>query len=529
MLCQAATADAKFRSVLQNAFVTCVIDGRRLPFLSTHFSVQHDASYDGGGGEEDIQRMTANTELMLFLELTTFCELYFLTPETHRRDIAKRIAFKFFLPSKIGNSLESPMFDFHHIVPDSDLRELEKALNDTDHPIGPGVFVPFQKAIIESLSGPPFLAFLISDDCARMRGYLRNTAPFSTVSPGVIFEALGGETRRPGMENRLLYLLMHLVCQLENELGDEHVELSGIDHERVMGAAGGIACAVFIKKRLLKVMDAAKKASQSKSSNRAETKRALAEAMELVWETFIAPRGGMLDSISNSNETEASLLKIRGMLEAAAIISRTDSEAFIGLFASDALRDEFSSLFDHLLYDYAVNTYSKFKEHRFHEWMCSEVMVEESEVEPYDHIPDLRSGCIGRLLRKAKLPQGVSPHKPIRSNQDRPSEDMQVSRAAEPLSTANEEDISDADWNSRNAEYAIVFGSDDGSGDGFTVPNPAMDRTDIRRYVCQALVNENISSKASQFPVPPTLESYVTVPPLRRTPFSNLADGTRMR
>ena len=513
MLCQAATADPSLRAVLQNAFVTCVYDGRRLPFLSSHFSYQD--SFDRGdesGSEDDIQMTTASTQLMLFLELTTFMELFSLTPMAKARDIAKRIAFKFFLPSKIGNSLEPPMFDFHHIVLDADLRALEHALNDIEHPIGRDVFVPFQKAVMESLSGPPFLTFLISDECARMRAYLRNTAPFRAVPPGEAFS--GMEKRNTNMENHFQFMLMHLICQLDKEIGDEHDALSGDSHERVVGAVGGVACAVYIKKRLLNVMAEATRTRQFQSNDDDDPYNALIEAMEVVWEAFIAPGVGMLDSISNSNETDMALKKVRVILSATVATSSGSSacqnDEVVNALTSNDLIEAFSALSEQLLHDYATNTYSKFKEHRFHEWLCNEVIHAvggdgKSEVTT----PVLQAGCVRRLIRKAKLPSGVSPHKPIRPPAAQ-SEDGTVLKC-------------------RNAEFAIVFGTDDGSGEVEPVPNPAMNRTDIRRYVCEAVVDEEDSPSTASFRVPHTLESYVTVPLLRRIPFSGIADDGRIR
>lgn len=533
MLCQAATTDANFRAVLQNAFVTCVYDGRRLPFLSSHFSYQE--SFDNGDesdSEEDIQMTTASTQLMLFLELTNYVESYLLTPEAKRRDVAKRIAFKFFLPSKIGDTLESPMFDFHHIVPDTDLRALEHALNDSDHPIGRDVFIPFQKAIMESLSGPPFITFLISVECARMRAYLRNTSPFLSVCPGEIFA--GMEKRDANMENRLHYLLMHLICQVEREIGDEHDGLSGDSQSRVVGAVGGIACAVFIKNRLLNLLNEAKNSRESETKDDdVDSFFTLIEAIEVAWETFIAPGGGMLDTVSNSTETDVALKKVRELLSAAVTASSSSESPereMIEALTNTELVEAFTLLSDELLHDYAVNTYSKFKEHRFHEWLCNEIF-KEGEGESGVTAPDLREGCIRRLIRKANLPSGVSPHKPIRPTVAQ----AQGSSAGSPILEGDEtaaqieEGTSDSTVKCRNAEFAVVFGTDDGSGEVDPVPNPAMNRKDIRRYVCQAVVDEKASPGASTFRVPQTLESYVTVPLLRRIPFAESTDDSRVR
>ena len=137
----ATTGMDMFRRVLQHAFVICALDGRRLPFLSRHFSTIN--STDGDGEQihtEDTQMVNASVELMLFLELAAFVELYGATPKSRRRDIAKRIAFKFFLPSKIGNRVEKPMFDFSHLVEDNDMIALRDALlepNGNDPPLQP--------------------------------------------------------------------------------------------------------------------------------------------------------------------------------------------------------------------------------------------------------------------------------------------------------------------------------------------------------------------------------------------------------
>jgi hypothetical protein len=531
MLCQAATTDANFRAVLQNAFVTCVYDGRRLPFLSSHFSYQE--SFDNGddsGSEADVQMTTASTQLMLFLELTTFIESYSITPDAKRRDIAKRIAFKFFLPTKIGNTLEPPMFDFHDIVPDSDLRALEHALNDAENPVGQNIFVPFQRAVMESLSGPPFLTFLISVECARMRAYLRNTAPFQTICPGEIFA--GVEEKVANMENHLQYMALHLICQVEREIGDEHDGLNGDSQERVMGAVGGMACAVYIKTRLLNAIKAAKAADEAESSSDNDGPYYdLIEAMEVVWETFVAPAGGMLDNVSNSAETEIALKKVRELLNDAVLGYASSSadasrdEETIKALTTAELVEAFSSLADHLLYDYSVNSYSKFKEHRFHEWLCNEVTAAEGDNEA---TLELQPGCIRRLIRKAQLPSGVSPHKPIR-----PSAPQSAPATASPIKGDTtlriNEDSNNTATQCRNAEFAIVFGTDDGSGEVDPEPSPAMNRTDIRRYTCQAVVDDEVSPGASSFRVPQTLESYVTVPLLRHIPFAKSADDSRIR
>jgi len=80
----------------------------------------------------DGQQKNLSTELMLFLELMSFVELYGATPLSRRRSIAKRIAEKFFLTKKIGKELQKPKFDFSHIVEKEALATLQKAIEQEE-------------------------------------------------------------------------------------------------------------------------------------------------------------------------------------------------------------------------------------------------------------------------------------------------------------------------------------------------------------------------------------------------------------
>jgi len=142
-LCQILDMDGNFRAAIRNAFLLCALDSRRLPFMARHFSgeeFQSDTS-----GESSSVNMTPSAELMLFLELSSFLDLYDVTPSGRLRETALRIAHKFFLPTKIGSRFQPPLFDFHHIVPDSSLRHLEFVLSGKSHSIPRDLFLDFQK------------------------------------------------------------------------------------------------------------------------------------------------------------------------------------------------------------------------------------------------------------------------------------------------------------------------------------------------------------------------------------------------
>ena len=531
MLLQAKASISNFQTILKYAFIMCAMDGRRLPFLSAHLSSENSIEAEDLKANEDSQKTTASTQLMLFLELISFVELYDATPLGRHRDIAKKIAYKFFLPTRIGTKMEQPMFDFSHIVTKADLNALVMAINDKNASIPRSLFLSFQHATVEALSGAPFLNFLMSNDCARMRGYLRNTAPYQTISPTAIIDAIVQKNSHDA-HNHFMYTLLHLLCQNERDVGGENSDIMPEKAERVLGAAGGLCCAVFIKTRLHRIIEMSRPlVDTSLSTNfHSEDFSALITAFDFLWEVFVSPDGGAVSTLPHSNETDDSLGVVRRMLEDAASLDKTALSPFL---VDSKLQLALDRLAGDLVYDYAVNTYPKFKEHKFHEWLCTEVTngssLKQDNMEA--SIPPMLEGSVKRLLRKAELPTGLSAHKPTR----------QVTKIQEG-NGGSVEPVCDAKTESRgaqssgfnemstypNAQIAVVFGTDDGL-DAERVPNPAMDHYDIRRYVVQAVELEGLASKSvTTCRIPPTLESYATVPLLRRTPFSKVADQARV-
>ena len=529
MMLQAASSLKTFNSTLKYAFMTCAMDGRRLPFLSAQFASESSIEAEQYKSNEDSQKTTASTHLMLFLELMSFVEIYDATPLERRRDLAKRIAYKFFLPTRIGNKMEHPMFDFAHIVSKADLNALVMAINDKNATISRSLFFAFQNASLDSLAGAPFLTFLMSHNCARMRGYLRNTAPFQAVSPTAIFDAVVRNDTHDA-HNHFMYTLMYLLCQRERDIGGENDDILPEKSERVFGAAGGLCCAVFVAKRLKRIIEVAMPivSSTSATISDCEQSAALFIAFEHLWEIFVSPQSGALDTFPHSNETDDSLRVVRIMLKEAALL---DKGKLLPHLLNSNLQTALDSLARDLMYDYVVNTYPKFKEHKFHEWLCAEISnggLLNHTSEPI--VPQMPTGSVKRLLRKAQLPSGLSAHKPIRTtpkvnkkskasipdNEDRMRSDETLVSSSTELPTYP------------NAQVAIVFGSDDGL-DSDRVPNPAIDHYDIRRYISESVELDGISAKPrSRCRIPPTLESYATLPLRRNTPFSNLADPGRV-
>lgn len=489
-----------------------------------------------------------NALLMLFLELTHFADLHGVTPVGRRRAVAERIAYKFFLPTKVtaasGFRLEPPVFDFHHLVADKKLRTLEgKLCNQADIP--QDLFLEFQHAVVDALCGTTFLLFLVSNHCARMRGYLRNLAPFVNVPLNSVFEALmttgtvgsSAMSIHAGSKNYFLYILIFLM-QLEKDptstLSTDGSTLLGRNGRRMVGAAGGLCCYVFVGRVVIPAVEAYQKRSgENATPSEGETSdktaldsNALVGAFGQLWELFLAPGVGALEHTWKSKETKETLEAVRASLRAIRkeVLSNptNTTESFAQKFGSDAvLLKTIKHMADQLLYDYALQTHTKFREHLFHEWLCNEfvkakkenskqkALEETNEKMESSNLPELPSGCIKRLLRKVDLPKGVSPHKPLHI-----------------VASSETPDVSN-----HNADCAVVFGSTVGADLPARMMSPAMDQNDIRRYTCQDVTfeGEKLSDSFEEDIIPPTLESYAVLPPTRVSGFSEVTGNISLR
>ena len=518
-LCEVSSLDSNFRSAVRNAFLTCAIDSRKLPFLARHLSEEELPEGNSGGP------MTPSAQLMLFLELSSFLDLYAVTPKAHLRDIATRIAHKFFLPSKVGNRLQPPLFDFHQIAPDSSLRHLEAVLNAKTDKIPRDVFLDFSTAVVDSLTGLPFISFLTSGECARMRAHLRNTAPYVNFPLHDILEAVvtvdtasgSKQAQQLGAKNSLAFMLLFLVCQLEKEPTGEHNFL-GDESVRLDGAASGLCCVVFLRRILLPTVASAKKRLEEKADD-VSAAQEVVQVFAKFWDFFLC---GPLESFSKSNDSETCYKAVRKLLETISEASDAptpvaSNKAVMDMLLESKLMDAVENLADELLYDYAVNAHTKFREHKYHEWMCNELSKTRAGDPTWSsklELPVLPQGCVKRLLRRVELPVGVSAHKPYRV--EVPDESKEKKREYP------------------NADHAVVFGTSVGTDLAVQTPIQAMDASDIRRYACMsvALDREPIADDASfhaEEILPATFENYAWMPPTKAMPFGEIAEETRLR
>ncbi len=540
--------DENLRNALQKAFMTCCIDNRRLPFFAAFISNEDSFLADNERQPESKHDLiTGSSRLMLFLEIISFRDLFGVTPIQRQIYTAKRIAFKFLLPqpqkdSESTSNRGTPQFDMRSMFPHEQLGALEKSIEEET--ITHDLFHDIEESLWDSFGGMKFASFLLSDECARMRAYMRGTSPYLDPSLELIFgDSLHPESKNfSSARNHLEYIIVYLLCQYENDVLDKNYNNNKQDdlneNKRLIGAAGGICCSIFIKRTLIPSINKAKELllkNQVGGDEMDKVGQALIDSFSWFWECFIASSGGSLESTPLSNDTQIMLDKVRRSVSLAASPPRNFSkeERRRHIIRSLALNTDLSKsllrLREELIYDYSVNAHPKYRGHTIHEWMCTEANKAEhmesdssdklkTDVDVVDEnssIPPLPSGCISRLIRQLELPDGLSRHRP------------EVITVPPPASTKHE------DGSRSNADFVVIFGTDNTAkkrGD-VEIPNEVATQPFLRRFACapvskRAKANCNSGLSADNL-VPPTLESYAHVPILGERQFQHVTDSTR--
>jgi hypothetical protein len=508
-LCSAVATNDSFRNVLRHAFMLCAIDGRRFPFLAKHLSSQEEC---------DAKSPPTNALLMLFLEMINFSDVFAVTPPSRRREVATRIAHKFFLPTLVGGELVPPMFDFHHLVSDTLLRHLECLLKHDTIPLD--LFADFQIAAVDVLSEQPFLTFLVSNQCARLRAFLRNTTHFRNISLRDAFDSLVRD-QQIDAKKYFAYVLIYLLCLVDKESVGEHDDLLGPanGNSRVEEAASGICAAFFIQSTLLPLVNKVRVCLENLKDDLV-LYESLIMVYERSWEMFLAPGIGALEHSALTSETEELLEELRSNLES--IKSEASQRQpgkklhwLVKNLVDDKLVEDIKNLSNECLYDYVVNFHAKFREHKFHEWFCSELATNTTDIPYAGPVPKLPPGSIKRLLRRADFPAGVSEHKPI-----------QVSSA---LTKHHDEEISES-LGLLNAECAVVFGSAVDVDMASQLSSPVDGATGVRRFACQSVsLDDKMNTNAIRpDQVPLALETYASLRPLRQRPFARFSSDVKL-
>lgn len=465
------------RNALRNALVLCVRDGRRMTQLSKHLATWDETAREADKSEDSLDptatENSAVSLLALLTELLQFIDLYDALPQSlpQRIKVAERIALKYFLPTPLGsNQVVPPVIDFHGLVSASAIRNLETALKgQTSDSVSRDIFDPFlQEAANRLAHSDAFVSFMTSNDCARMRAYLRHTAPFVTVSlPSIVAYAIGSDTNPKftvAARNYLNYWITFLLCRTE-----AHDFPFAEKKPRIHDTAMGLCAAIALRSQVLVSLVSSDSIAVHKLRRIIYT----------------------LSTSRSSRSTECEKLM--------STISMHLSE--ISVEAPDVpagLVDATKELADTLLYDCAYTWQSAFRRNQLHELICEEMLQCDSNTElsvsSSKGIPSLAKHCIKRLLRKVDWPVGVAPHKPSHD------------QISEVKSDNDTDDATPVSAPLVSAECALIFG------------NLSPDEK-LRRYTSCSLHAENCMSPAS---IAPTVESYAMVPLSRGNPLVHI-------
>jgi hypothetical protein len=481
-------------AIATHALLLCVTDGRRRTFLTRYLNHYHH----GSAGTAS----TTHALLSLFHKCLQWTDLYDVMPRSRRGELARAMVQAYarqmvtdnhdrtttttttreeqleqqeeLHKNKSTNYLQQPEQEQDELdTLLACLRRVETTIGlDTNSSLPPRDL--FVSVIVQAacLLLPSFTQFVTSSDCARMRAYLRETAKFYNVS-------LTNNT--PANYNA--YIVLYLLCKTDKEgFGEHDAKLAPGQGVRVENAASGYCAALFLRDKVLPALAS-------------ENAKQIVSAVETLWESFVDPNVGALELSPQSNPVSDLLKQLRTML-----LSIKNEESDPKQIASrlQSIVELAGDLADELMYDYAANVHPRFREHKFHEWLCAEFDTTASTTTSTTTdtaVVKLPRGCIKRLLRKAEFPAGVAPHKPT---------NMVVE--ATPIEHAR----------IVGAQCAIVFGTTLGN----TSSESGM--PDSIRYRSEAL--EESSSLDPEL-IPPTLESYASCPPPMQKTFSGYGDN----
>ena len=543
-----------FRVALRHSLVECTSDPRRFSYIK-HFFKNYRSPKEADLQERIKAGKQAHTEdfngdvksslnqcklLDLYLEMCKFHDAVMVCSTSDRDKVlmyARVIAARFLTEDNGVNYLDHENCLPEHIAHIA-LGGIEKvqavrfALSDEDEffegVAGDGDGFHSIRLSLESFisTQESFLSFLVSDDCARMRAYLRGSSPFVRVEPRHFLKADAEDAGSPAYHNYRMCAILHAVCMKENkDANDSEEDFIKNDAWRLssgkrnFGAASLLGCALFIMRSLQKSMDAAVEGliedGMTGENNNLQLYSAFLENIQFFWEVYIAPANGALSSLSLSKDAQESLDDVRRLLVSSVddVIGKKQTPtdaisakvAMAKILSSVEVSSSVHKLSEALLREYTLKIYPNFQRHIFHEWACKEAKT--SHTAGNEHLVSSEfegwtKGWLNRLLRQMEFPHGISLHR--RPNLGAPRTDDD-----------NETPPSESDDTCflHGADVALVFGSELGD----TVP--------IRRLSCVSLLPEADGLRKNVFlpgDVPPIFESYAEVPPFHERPFQGM-------
>lgn len=387
-----------------------------------------------------------------------------------------------------------------------------------------------------------YLSFLISDECALMRAYLRGKASFVNIEPQMFLKS---STTDSAYHNFLLHAILHLICLKERDENGKTKDENFIKNDalllssgkRNMGATSMLGCSIFIMRSLSKSMKAAVEGliedGMTGASSNGQLYTKLIDNVQFFWEVFIAPAGGSLSSLALSQDAQDALDAARRLIVSSvdkhAEEKSSDENSEVSMaraLCSPENSSSVQSLAEALLREYTLKIYPDFRRHVFHEWACKEATFDRDDsfvVGEYlvsNQFDGLKKGWMNRFMRQMELPEGLSLHRPS-PVANLPKEDVDNT-----TTTPDKPDYL------HNGDVALVFGS--GHGDEASEHNSLADDI-MRRYSCVSVLPEiDGPSENVLLPqdIPPIFENYAMVPPFHERPFQGMlqdANNNRVR
>jgi hypothetical protein len=541
------------RIALSRSLAECVLDPRRYSFLEYYFrhyraKKELDELINVGqkanvkNDQDDVASSTNQMRLLeLYLELCKFRDATTLCSVFEREKLlkyARLIAGRFLLEDygAISTSNEKclPEYIAHLALGGMEkVQAVRFALRDEDeffecNPDGGDGFHSIRLSLEAFLSTQEsFLSFLVSNDCARMRAYLRGSSSFVRIKPRKLLKIDEGIDDL-SYHNFLLCAILHLVCMKKSKddgkgnvgdfiINDALLLNSG---KRTLGAASLLGCAFFIMRSLRKKIEAVVEGliedSMTGTSNNLSLYLALIKDVTFFWDVYIAPAGGALSLLALSPDSQDALDVVRRVLVSSVdgvAAQKTNSDdvtanvAMAKILSSVDVSSSVNTLAEALFREYTLEIYPNFQRFIFHEWACKEARrtfldaIEHSNAD-YEYLVSielkgLNKGWLNRFFRQMEFPDGISLHRRSSPGKLSPIED-------------NITFLSSADAQNRRhcGDVALVFGSE------------SFDEAAIRRFSCVSL-HDDPPQKNVLLPedVPPIFECYAEVPSFHERPF----------
>jgi hypothetical protein len=550
LLERVALTSPEFRAALHLSLVECCSDPRRSKFLKCFFNMYESRkeveekkrkekrfqnishALRRGTNDKDVTSSHIQRKLLeLYLELLQFHDATLICSESDRERLLSRaryISTRFLAFDNSENNGALPDF-----VADVALGGVEqvlsvmRAIEDEDDFFdcedGDG-FSSIRSSLETFLSlQESYFRFLTSDVCARMRAYLRGSAPFIQVEPSVFLTPDSGADA--SSQNFLLHAILHLLCMKDNFVDDDFdcIKNDAIvlnKGKRNMGAVSLLSCAVFIARSLQKssqaVVEGLIEDGMTGRMDNGPLYSRLMDDFQYLWEVFIAPAGGALSTLSLSADVQDSLNSVRRLLVSSVdeVLAKDEpsdisAAAVARALTSVEITSSVHGLREALFREYTLSIYPIFRRHIFHEWACQEAKQKRfdknvSSCDKYlirSSYNGMTKGSVKRFFRQVELPKGVSLHRP----------------SPKTLTSSSE---FGAQKSHQASSVAVVFGTDVPTDSGSAANTQTGKNRSVRRFAAVSLQSGGSPQRGLvSDSIPTVFESYAVVPPFHERPF----------